>query len=186
MDFFDRAPGAGRWLKNAALFLLLAALPVRAADGFSLDSLGGRYGFGANRSSQRFWRTEGFLSVNLPWRWDMGKDFSLRPRWEVAGGWLSEGRLDGGLGATGPALALTRQGWPLGLEGGSSATFLTRSDYVTKDLGGPVQFTSYAGVYWNFGSHWRLGYRFEHMSNASLYSSNPGVNLHVLSLSLRF
>jgi hypothetical protein len=31
-----------------------------------------------------------------------------------------------------------------------------------------------------------VGYRFQHMSNASIYNRNPGLELHLLELSYRF
>jgi hypothetical protein len=48
------------------------------------------------------------------------------------------------------------------------------------------QFTSHLGVNWDFAPHWRVGYRFQHMSNAGLATPNPGLNLHIFSVSYRF
>jgi hypothetical protein len=39
---------------------------------------------------------------------------------------------------------------------------------------------------WDFATHWRLGYRFQHMSNAGLSQPNPGLNMHMFALSYLF
>jgi hypothetical protein len=38
----------------------------------------------------------------------------------------------------------------------------------------------------SLGGGVQLGYRWQHMSNANIYDSNPGVNVHMLSLTYRF
>ncbi len=45
------------------------------------------------------------------------------------------------------------------------------------------QFTSHVGLNWDFAEHWRLGYRFQHISNADLAKPNPGLNMHLVTLS---
>ena len=48
---------------------------------------------------------------------------------------------------------------------------------------------------WQFGSHigagvtcgqFEIGYRFQHLSNASIKEPNDGIDFHILSASLRF
>jgi hypothetical protein len=53
-------------------------------------------------------------------------------------------------------------------------------------LGTDIQFTSHVGLNWDFAAHWRLGYRFQHMSNADLSRDNPGLNMHLFALSYVF
>jgi hypothetical protein len=69
---------------------------------------------------------------------------------------------------------------------GCNPTYISRHRYGSQDLGGPLQFTSYIGVYWIITENFEIGYRFQHMSNAHLYDSNPGVNQHVISAGYRF
>ena len=65
-------------------------------------------------------------------------------------------------------------------------TLLSRHDFSERDVGSLVQFTSYIGLNWDLSSRFRIGYRFQHMSNAGLGSPNPGLNLQVLAASYRF
>jgi hypothetical protein len=99
---------------------------------------------------------------------------------------VGNNRSDAAAGTLGPLLALGRERFPISVEGGSGPTLLSRWDFETKDFGDPVQFTSHIGLYWDIAQHWRLGYRFQHMSNAGISQRNPGLNLQVMALSYRF
>lgn len=63
---------------------------------------------------------------------------------------------------------------------------LSRHDFGSKDFGELFQFTSHIGLNLDLWEHLRLGYRFQHMSNAGLSGHNPGLNLHMLSMSYLF
>ena len=86
----------------------------------------------------------------------------------------------------GPTLTLKREKFPLSLELGVSPTVLTRTEFTSKDLGFPFQFTTQVGLNLDLSAHIRLTYRFQHMSNADIAQPNPGLNLHVLGLSYLF
>ncbi|MFM7816480.1 MAG: acyloxyacyl hydrolase, partial [Verrucomicrobiota bacterium] len=70
--------------------------------------------------------------------------------------------------SAGAALVVAQRSWPVSLVGGISPTVLSESQIGGKDYGMPFQFTSYAGLSLQLGSHVEVGYRFQHMSNASL------------------
>ncbi len=89
-------------------------------------------------------------------------------------------------GRLGPTLVLGRARWPVSVESGFSPTCLSSHVFESKDLGTDIQFTSHVGLNWDFAAHWRLGYRFQHMSNADLARSNPGLNMHLFALSYLF
>ena len=126
------------------------------------------------------------MDWNLPWAWDLGATWKLQTRLDVAAGWLGEGDLSSAVISVGPILDLGREGFPVHLEGGVSPTGITRSLYATKDFGEPLQFTSHLGLYWDFATHFRAEYRFQHMSNAGFNHHNPGLNLHMLGVSYVF
>jgi hypothetical protein len=165
--------------------LLLWAVAGRA-EGFHLESVGVRGGLSANNSGHNFNQAEGFANWNLPWGWDLGKGWHLQTRLDLSAGWLGDRAKDAGVGTIGPSLVLNWAPLPLSLEGGSSPTFLTSHEFESKDFGTDVQFTSHVGLNWDFAAHWRLGYRFQHMSNAGLGSKNPGLNMHLFALSYLF
>jgi lipid A 3-O-deacylase len=110
----------------------------------------------------------------------------LNSRLDFSAGWL--GRHDDGAATlgVGPVFIFNRQGWPMSLEAGSGAIFMTRHDFGTVHLGTGCQFTTHIGLNWRFSEHFRITYRFEHTSNAGLASPNPGVNFHALALAYMF
>ncbi len=110
----------------------------------------------------------------------------MQPRLDLSAGWLGNRGVDSAIATAGPILVLGWKQLPVFLEGGISPTIIAREDFATKDFGIPFQFTAYVGLSWDFWSHFRLGYRFQHMSNAGLSTHNPGLNLQVLALSYVF
>jgi hypothetical protein len=169
---------------------VLVCLLVWAAEGrgedFRLESVGVRGGFSTS-SGQGFNQAETFANVNLPWGWDLGKRWHLQSQFDCSIGWLGDGGKNLALiGTVGPGGLLKREGLPLSLDGGVSPTFLSRSDFGLKDFGTDIQFTTHLGVNWDFAAHWRIGYRFQHMSNANLANNNPGLNTHLFALSYVF
>jgi hypothetical protein len=156
---------------------------------FRLESGGVRFGFGANDSSSDFRQTEAFVDWNLPWHWEPGKDWQLQTKLEVSAGWLgevAEHGQDSFISSGGPTFVVKHVRFPLQLEGGVSPTVLTREDFRTKDVGTLIQFTSHVGLTCDIASRVRIGYRFQHMSNAGLSRNNPGMNLHMFGLSYLF
>jgi hypothetical protein len=152
---------------------------------FSIDSAGARVGFPGNLSGREFNEAEGFVLWQLPWQWEWRSGWRLDTLLDTSVGWLGDGR-DAAKFAAGPELVLRWKKFPVFLEAGFSPSILTRSEFATKDLGSVVEFTSDLGVGVDLGAHLRLDYRFEHMSNASLGDTNPGLNLHVVGASYRF
>ena len=60
------------------------------------------------------------------------------------------------------------------------------TDNDSKDLGGPIQFRSGMELAYELDNDYRVGLNFSHMSNASLYESNPGVESLVLNVSIPY
>lgn len=65
--------------------------------------------------------------------------------------------------------------------------YLTNSQLQNRNIGSCFQFGDYFGFGVGLGpDRWaEFGFRFEHYSNANLWLPNPGVNLGVLTLSVR-
>ena len=145
-----------------------------------------RAGVAGSDSSSDFHQVEAFADWDLPWDWDWGAGWWLQSRLDASAGWLGESEFHSAVLTAGPMLVLRKAGWPVGLEGGISPTVLTRAEFESKDFGIPFQFTTHLGIFWDFSSRFRLGYRYQHMSNAGFAPRNPGLNLHVFSMSYRF
>lgn len=177
-----RRTGVCGW---AVACLLLCAVIGRGED-FRLESVGVRAGLSASSSGRNFNQAEVFANLNLPWGWDLGKEWHLQSRLDLSLGWLGDRGNNAAIATVGPSLVLGREQLPVSLEGGVSPTFLSSREFGSKDFGIDFQFTSHIGLNWDFAEHWRLGYRFQHMSNAGLGSKNPGLNMHLFALSYRF
>jgi hypothetical protein len=162
----------------------LLLMPSHAQE-FQFHSVGARIGFPAESTSNNFLQTEAFLDYNL-WRWNLSTNWHLQSRVGVSAGWLGQRGDAAFIGTLGPNLELSRVAFPLSLEGGFNPTYISRYHFSSTVLGENVQFTSHIGLYWDVTSHWRVGYRFQHMSNAGIREPNPGFNLHVLSISYLF
>jgi len=165
---------------------LLAGSAVSRAEDFTLESVGARYGFPGNQKSQGFNQAEVFANVDLPAQWVVRTRWHVQPRLDFSAGWLGGHGDNGFIGTAGASLALSFKQCPLKLEGGVGPTLLSRTEYGSKDFGDPLQFTSYGGLYLDLGERWRLGYRYQHMSNAHLSQHNGALNLQMIAVSFRF
>jgi len=190
----DVSPGNRRssCLLKCALFCLLAAAGASRAQELRFESAGARFGIPVSEASEKLHEGDVFVSGDLPWIWELGSDWRLKPRVELSAGWLGKNDQNGVVGSADPWVALGHGKVPLWLEAGAGPTILSRTKFGTadragsKDFGIPFQFTSHIGFYCEVASRIRLGYRFQHMSNAGLGSPNPGLTLHVFYASYLF
>jgi hypothetical protein len=150
------------------------------------ESMGLRFGFYPNGAAEDFHQAEVCAKWTLPWGWDLDSVWRLQTKLDTSVGWIGDRGVNAAIATAGPTLCLARQRLPLSFELGVSPTVLTRSAFPSKDLGFPFQFTSYAGLNLDLGSHIRLTYRIQHMSNADIAKPNPGLNLHMLGVSYLF
>lgn len=67
-----------------------------------------------------------------------------------------------------------------------TAAFGAYSDGDGKELGGTLEFRTGAELAWRFDDYSRLGLALHHISNASIYDSNPGTEMLVLTYSVPF
>ena len=139
-----------------------------------------------NPGSREFYKADAFTNWKLPWGWDLGKQWRLQTGLEITGGWLTDVGKDAAVGSLGPHLTLSWGRLPITLRGGVSPTLLSSHEFSDADLGINFQFTTHVGVDWNFARHWSVGYRYEHISNADISPSNPGLNMSLLGLTYRF
>src|SRR5208337_1432903 len=180
---------------TAALLLLagfLAGILPGRAQGIRFESAGARFGFAGDSSGEGFHQDEGFVDWSLPWEWNLGRSWLLQSRFDLSVGRLGKSWQNAVEGSAGPVLALGRGKFPLWLEAGSSPTLISRNQFGepgttgSKNFGEAFQFTSHIGFYANLFSKVRVGYRFQHMSNAGLGSPNPGLNLQLFYVSCLF
>lgn len=180
-------------MKIAAGFSLLATVAVaadepKAAGKLGIEMVGVRSAFSATRIDENFYQGEAYARMSLPGRLEFGRGWSLRPGIDASAGMLGRlGKEDKGFIATlGPLITVSCKRFPVDFVIGSSPTLMSRHTYDGVDFGIPFQFTTHLGFNAHLSEHWTLAYRLQHMSNASLSSHNPGLDLHSLALSFKF
>ena len=160
--------------------LFFTAAQVAAAE-VSWESLGLRGG--ASITRRTYFQSEVFSRWNLPWQWRAGTNWSTTTKLDLSAGCLRGRHENGFVGTIGPCLVLQLGNLPVYLDAGVSPTFLSRASYDNRDFAIPFQFTSHLGLDWKFAQHWKVGCRYQHMSNAGLGMPNPGLNINMVSVS---
>jgi len=139
------------------------------------------------------------VTINWDWsaKWFAEGDWYLGGHWEIGGSYW-----DGRKGRTGtdslgefgvaPVFRLQRhkalEQWSPYLEFGVGPHVMTEDEIGDKDFSIEFAFGSHLGAGLRVGSRqqFEFGYRFQHLSNASLGDDNPGINFHLLRIGYRF
>jgi hypothetical protein len=87
--------------------------------------------------------------------------------------------------AVGPSFALYRDHRGFTLKAGVSPSLLSHRHHGSVDFGTRFQFTSHLEAGVRLGRGLGIAYRFQHMSNAAIRQPNPGLDLHMLQVSVR-
>ncbi len=127
-----------------------------------------------------------FAIMGLPWEWESPSKWHLRLQV-----WGSAGALRGA-GDTGfittltPGFAVNIPSWRLIFDGGVGGALISKWEFGRQDIGGPFQFIAHGGVGVQLPWNLVVGWRFHHMSDATIYGSSRGVDFHMLELSYYF
>ena len=168
------------------IFIVLWIIAPSGVSAFELKVLGVRGGVSDNRNQDTFYQYEAFLTARMPWDWRMASDWRLGTLLEANAGVLHGDGESAFVGSAGPGISITGYGDKLEIPMGVNLTVISEDTFGDDDFGGPIQFTSHIGLNINVTRRMMIGYRLQHMSNAGLYSSNPGVNIHMLGIGYRF
>ncbi len=117
------------------------------------------------------------------WSWRLTPEVTL-------GRWLDGERNDAlwEVGAT-PVLAAHRElrSGRVAVDLGVGIHLLSAVRFEDSTLASAFQFGDHVGIEWRPASgRWGIGYRFQHLSNASIAPPNDGVEFHLLRLGWRF
>jgi hypothetical protein len=179
-----------RGLGPLVIFISVLITPVFcAAKDAGWDVAGVRAGSDltdGHSSSTNFALYEVFAAYRLPFEVGGGSAPTLRARLNGSAGALTRKEATGAIGSFGPSLVMGAFSDRLEIDGGGAVALISRHDFPARNLGGPVQFVLHAEMSIYVIRSIGIGYRFEHISNASLYERNPGVNFHILELKYRF
>lgn len=165
--------------------LIVVILPV-AALGLETDSeLGLRGGSNAKCLNESFTVAEIYFLKNLPWHKELSPSTRVYTRLDAGAGFIGSNDDEGGWLALGGDVVLSLAEGLWEVEVGFRPTFMTEHRYDDVDFGGPLHFSSHAGVNLNVGKV-ALGYRYMHTSNAGIYGDNPGLDLNLVGMGVRF
>lgn len=165
--------------------LLVLLFPMTSWSATATMEIGVRGGRDTLVEHEDFVAGEFYYLQALPWQKELDPRAKLYARLDAGTGYLRVDSESGGWLAVGGDVVLSLMGGAWELEGGIRPTWLFDHDLGGEDFGGPVQFMSHVGATFNLGPV-ALSYRFQHTSNASLYDCNPGLNLHLFGLGVRF
>jgi hypothetical protein len=178
-------------MRFKTIWLILLLLSIFSPQPGSADerdwmAVGFRAGLSATDSNEDFEQYELFATYGLPWSLELTPGWFLRTNFKLSAGALRGGGETGFIGSVGPSITLSMVQDLILLDGGISAAFLSEHQFGRENFGGPIQFVSHVGIGFKLGGNLGVGYRFQHMSNASIYKRNPGLELHMLELSYFF
>lgn len=167
------------------LLLMLSAATLASAETLISD-IGVRGGGSDGKNSEDFSFIEIFARGMLPWSWSPSDRWRLDSYLEAGLGALDDGGKTGLVASIGPLAVLSRADSRWQLELGVKPTWLSKDRFGRDDLGGHFHFTSHIGMNYRFSPRLRLGYRFQHTSNANITDTNPGLDVHLLMVDWRF
>jgi lipid A 3-O-deacylase len=148
---------------------------------------GARFGFSKEVRGEDFNQLEIATAYRLPRSWMLDGGWKLESRINASGGALH--RDGGGTAAIvtmGPGLAWVSPSQQYAIEAGISPTLLSKHEFGGADFGGNFQFTSFVGLNSRLGEQMSATIRVQHMSNASIYDPNPGLDQMMLGIHYRF
>jgi lipid A 3-O-deacylase len=178
----------GLALKSTCLFVLLGAPGWAAADQFGVQVAGGVAEHHVKKLDLGF-----VWDPNLTW-WQIGDwHFALIGEAHVAWWHTNEGNVHENTGEIGftPIIRFIKGSGAIRpyIEVGAGVRLLSSPRISTSyTLSSAFQFADMAGVGVQFGSHqqYEAGYRFQHVSNASIKEPNPGINFNQIYVQYNF
>ena len=170
------------------LFATVLCIIASAAQGADQEWIeaGARLGFSKDVRGENFNQLEMAAAYRLPRRWVLDSGWIIESRLNASAGVLNGGGDTAAIVSTGPGLAWINPGQEFTIEAGISPTLMTRHEFGDADFGGVFQFTSFVGLNSRIGKQTTASLRVQHMSNASIYDSNPGLDQAMLGINYRF
>lgn len=135
---------------------------------------------------------EGFTKFEILANWPLTSDRTGKTGWyrewllECTAGALTRSEEFSLVATAGPLVRLRNTTCPLFVSVGIRGTLLGRNRFGDLNFGESLQFTSHIGAGLTVNNRFMIEYRLEHMSNAGLSQSNPGLNLHTIAFSFTF
>lgn len=182
-----------KW-KTITTTVLAIALVIGAAEnpaaGEGWHEGGIRMGIQAGPRKEYFHLYELYAVYGLPWTWQPATEWIIASHLSTSLGALHTATDTGVIGSLGAGLKMARTAFNLVPELGVSFSLLDKRQFGRQDFGSILLWGAYIGLSYRFDNGIGIGYRILHLSNNHiLYSPstpNPGLDLHMISLSSQF
>lgn len=177
---------AGVMLAWIAGVLAMGAFTAQAEPG--QWELGVQAGWDVANGDESFVKYDVYGTRRLPWGWQWGQAVEVDTNLTAAASLLDAGGDSGMIGSLGLELVFgSASGEGLfQLRTGGAVSLLSEVDIGTEDFGGPVHFTLHIGSTYRLWDNLRAVLQLQHMSNAGIYSKNPGINTVMIGVLYSF
>lgn len=171
---------------------LLGCAEIGWAKDVELEALGIRAGMNFKNAGlppgerEDFEQFDVFAILGLPWAWEGASGLELRTQLRGSAGALRGARDLGFIATLTPGLALRVPSWHLIFDGGVGGALISKWEFGRQDIGGPFQFIAHIGLGVQLPGNMVVGWRFHHMSDATIYGSTRGVDFHMLEAAYYF
>mgnify|MGYP006299456707 CR=1 FL=1 len=154
--------------------LAMGAITVKAEPG--AWELGAQAGWDVANGDESFVKYDVYGTRGLPWNWQWGQALQVDTHLTAAASLLDAGGDNGLIGSLGLELVFGSASGesPFQLRTGAAVSLLSEVEIGEEDFGGPVQFTLHIGSTYRVWDNLRAVVQLQHMSNAGMYSKNPG------------
>lgn len=173
------------------LFICFSWSGVWAGD-FDITGFGLRAGMNIKdgglppTEKEDFQQYDAYAIMQLPWIFSESPVPNLT--WQLMG---SAGALRGDdqtafISTLTTGFAYYKPEWRILLDMGLGGSLVSQHHFGRQDIGGPFQFIAHGGAGFEIFKKTILGYRFHHMSDATIYGSSRGVDLHMIDIRYLF
>ncbi len=125
-------------------------------------------------------------TLGFPGKWAFPWEWNARYQLTTTGGALRGDGATGFIGTITGGIAVTKERWHTTADFGMGGAMLSKWRFPGQNVGGPFQFIAHGGLLFHFPWNVMAGYRFHHMSDATIYGKNRGVDLHMLEVRYQF
>jgi len=134
-----------------------------------------------------FYQVDAVMYLALPWSWQYPSGWEMSWTFNGAAGMLRGGGDTAGIAELGPGITFYNPSWRMMIDLGTGLAVITRYHFGSQNMGGPVQIIGQGGLSFDLGWNLFAGWRFHHMSDATIYGSGTkGVDINFLELRYHF
>lgn len=172
--------------------LILGCAEIGWAKDLELMTLGVRGGMNFHDAGlppgekEDFEQFDVFAIMGLPWEQESPSGWEARLQLRGSAGALRGAGDTGFITTLTPGFSLKIPSWRLIFDGGVGGALISKWEFGRQDIGGPFQFIAHGGVGVQLPWNMVVGWRFHHMSDATIYRNSRGVDLHMLEVSYSF